>query len=60
MFFSCLPHQLLAAPNLIHRSQVEVTSSSAKNDICAMVKSRILLGMGIIPPLIGNPYNGAL
>ena len=25
--------------------------------ICVMVKSRVLLGM-VIPPLIGNPYNG--
>ena len=23
-----------------------------------MVKSRVLLGMGDLPPLIGNPYNG--
>ena len=29
---------------------------SYKN-ICAMVKSRVFLGM-VIPPLIGNPYNG--
>ena len=26
--------------------------------ICAMVESRVLLGMGDLPPLIGNPYNG--
>ena len=26
--------------------------------ICAMVKSRVFLGMGNIQPLIGNPYNG--
>ena len=24
--------------------------------ICAMVKSRVLLGMGNLQPLIGNPY----
>ena len=24
--------------------------------ICAMVKSRVLLGMGDLQPLIGNPY----
>ena len=26
--------------------------------ICAMVKRRVSLGMGNLPPLIGNPYNG--
>ena len=26
--------------------------------ICAMVKSRVLLGMGDLPPFIRNPYNG--
>ena len=26
--------------------------------ICARVKSRVLLGMGNLPPLKGNPYNG--
>ena len=26
--------------------------------ICAMVKRRVFLGMGDLPPLIGNPYNG--
>ena len=25
---------------------------------CAMVKSRVCLGMGDLPPLRGNPYNG--
>ena len=29
-----------------------------RRHICAMVKSRVFLGMGDLPPLIGNPYNG--
>ena len=26
--------------------------------ICARVDQRVVLGMGDLPPLIGNPYNG--
>ena len=26
--------------------------------ICAMVKVVVIWGMGDLPPLIGNPYNG--
>ena len=37
---------------------VETSSVTRWNkNICAMVKSRVFLGM-VIPPLIGNPYNG--
>ena len=33
-------------------------SMAVLSSICAMVKSRALLGMGDLPPLTGNPYNG--
>ena len=43
---------------LMNRQLIWVRSIA--KSICARVDQLLVLGMGDFPPLIGNPYNGAL
>ena len=59
-------HQLDIENNdffLNHQLAIRIMDSHVENILlkCAMVKKvTFFWGMGKIPPLIGNPYNGAL
>ena len=58
-----LPHAILVSHFLNDEgsrrgSVVKVVKTRRGGAMCAMVKSRVLLGMADLPPLIGNPYNG--
>ena len=43
---------------MLRRKKRVYQSLSCQDMICAMVKSRVLLGMVVFPPFNRNPYNG--